>query len=71
MQAGDAFTRKSGARQAWVPISISPEHTVRRMPYLGSSHINALCGADGLIAFGEGLTEIPAGAPVDVRLIRD
>jgi molybdopterin molybdotransferase len=71
MPAGDVFSRKSGARQAWVPVTIGGDGTLRRVGYRGSSHINALCGADGLIAFPEGVTEIAAGALLDVRLIRD
>ncbi len=67
---GEAFTRKSGARQAWVPVSLRADGHIAKMAYHGSSHISALSGADGLIAFPEGATELPAGAMVDVRLIR-
>jgi len=67
---GEPFARKSGVRQAWVPVAIGVGGKVAKMPYLGSSHISALSGADGLIAFPEGVTELAAGAVVDVRLIR-
>ncbi len=71
MPAGDVFTRKSGTRRAWVPVTLGADGTVRRTGYHGSSHISALCGAEGLIAFDEGVMQIPAGTLVDVRLIRD
>ncbi len=66
----ETFTRKSGARQAWVPVAIGADGRIAKMAYHGSSHISALCGADGLIAFPEGVTEIAASAIVELRLIR-
>lgn len=70
MPLGEAFTRKSGARESWVPVVIGEDGTVRRMPYQGSSHISALCGAHGIIAFPEGVTDLAAGALTHVRLVR-
>lgn len=70
MPLGETFTRKSGARESWVPVVIDSDGTIRRMPYHGSSHISALCGADGLIAFPEGETELAAGMQTTVRLVR-
>jgi len=67
---GEAFTRKSGAREAWVPVAIRADGCIAKMAYHGSSHISALSGADGLIAFPEGVIELPAGSAVEVRLIR-
>ncbi len=69
MPLADAFTRKSGSREAWVPVAIRAG-MIAKMPYLGSSHISALSGADGLIAFPEGVTELAAGTVVGVRMIR-
>lgn len=70
MPLGEAFTRKSGARESWVPVAIGEDGTVRRMPYQGSSHISALCGAHGIVAFPEAVTELPVGTAVHVRLVR-
>jgi len=70
MPLGEAFRRKSGARESWVPVAIGEDGTVRRMPYQGSSHISALCDAHGIIAFPEGVTELPVGTAVHVRLVR-
>ncbi len=66
-----AMTRKSGARQSWVPVISIGNGKCDRVEYFGSSHINALSIADGLIAFPQGETELPEGSPLDVRLIRD
>jgi molybdopterin molybdotransferase len=65
------MTRKSGARQSWVPVSTTGDGRIGRVDYLGSSHINALSHADGLIAFPQGVTELVEGSVLDVRLIRD
>ncbi len=64
------FRRKSPARKAWVPIVLRPDGAVARVDYHGSGHVNALAGADGLIAFPEGVAEMAEGTPVTVRLIR-
>src|SRR5690606_2936590 len=58
MPLGETFTRKSGARESWVLVVMGEDGTVRRMPYQGSSHISALCGAHGIVAFPEGVTEL-------------
>jgi len=65
------MTRKSGARKAWVPIVTVGNGKIDKVDYFGSSHINALALADGIIAFPQGETELPAGTMLDVRLIRD
>ena len=66
----EPFRRKSPARKAWVPIALRADGTAARVDYHGSGHVNALAGADGLIAFPEGVAEMAAGTPVAVRLIR-
>lgn len=68
---GEPFRRKSGARKAWVPVATNDDGTLRRIEYHGSAHINALCHADGLIPFPQGVTEMDAGTVVEVRLICD
>ena len=65
------LTRKSGARQAWIPVTMNHDGTIDRVEYFGSSHINALSDADGLVAFPQGQTHVDAGTMLDVRLIRD
>ena len=66
----EPLTRKQVNRKAFVPVTITPESTVRRIPYYGSAHINALTHADALTAFEVGMTEIAAGTVVDLILIR-
>lgn len=70
MRLASTMTRKSGARKAWVPIVTTDDGQIERVDYHGSAHINALCHAEGLIAFPEGATELAEGAEVAVRLIR-
>ena len=70
MRLASTMTRKSGARKAWVPVVTTDEGLIERVDYHGSAHINALCHAEGLIAFPEGATELPEGTEVAVRLIR-
>ncbi len=71
MPLANPLTRKSGARQSWVPVKTTRNGGIERIDYLGSSHINALSDADGLIAFPQGVTDLAAGTLMDVRLIRD
>ena len=70
MRLASTMTRKSGARKAWVPVVTTDDGRIQRVDYHGSAHINALCHAEGLVAFPEGTTEMPEGAEIDVRLIR-
>ena len=43
--------------------------TLKHVEYHGSAHIDALCGADGLVSMGVGVAEIPKDTVVRVRLI--
>ena len=70
MRLASTMTRKSGARKAWVPVVTTDDGRIARVDYHGSAHINALCHAEGIIAFPEGTTELPEGTEVAVRLIR-
>ncbi len=70
MRLASTMTRKSGARKAWVPVVTTDDGRIQRVDYHGSAHINALCHAEGLVAFPEGTTEMPEDQEVDVRLIR-
>ena len=62
----EAYTRKRGDRQTWVPVEITPENTVRPTTYHGSAHISALGHACGFIVIPRGVTEIPRDTPVQV-----
>lgn len=70
MDLAHAMSRKSGARKAWIPVVTTDDGLIERVDYHGSAHINALCNADGLIAFPEGATTMEAGTEVQVRLLR-
>ena len=63
------FARKKTDREAWIPVTITTEGTIRLREYHGSAHVNALCGADGLIVIPLGTACLEEGATVDVRLI--
>ncbi len=70
MRLASTMTRKSGARKAWVPVVTTGDGRIKRVDYHGSAHINALCHAEGIIAFPEGATELIEGSEIAVRLIR-
>ncbi|MFP6582854.1 MAG: gephyrin-like molybdotransferase Glp [Candidatus Hydrogenedentota bacterium] len=70
MPLGERFSRKSGGRKSWVPVVVTPGGTIKRIPYHGSAHINALCHAHGFIPFPEGETGLEVGTIVELRLTR-
>lgn len=63
----ETYRRKKAEREAWVPVAITPENTVRTSAYHGSAHIHALSDADGLLNIPIGVTELEKGTPVHVR----
>jgi molybdopterin molybdotransferase len=63
------ITRKDTDRQAWIPVKITSEQTVKPVEYHGSAHLLAMCEADGLISMEIGVTSIGPGTPVRVRLL--
>ena len=65
----ESFVNKKAKRQTWLPVVITKKGTVKPVEYHGSAHINSLCGADGLVSFDIGVTEVAKGASVAVRLI--
>ena len=69
MPLNDTITRKETERLEWLPVKISKEGRVKPIIYHGSAHINSLNKADGLISMNIGVTEIPKGTCVSVRLI--
>ena len=60
---------KKGNRETWIPVEITDEEEVQPVEYHGSAHINALCGADGLIVLPPGASTVEKGTLVRVRLI--
>lgn len=68
MPLGEIFSRKSGTREAWVPVRLEGG-ALYRVGYHGSAHINALTDAQGMIAFPVGKTELAEGDEVFVRLM--
>jgi len=69
MPLAEPVTRKHTKRQSWIPVIMTDEYTARPVEYHGSAHINALCGADGLINLDVDVAEIEKGTVVTVRLI--
>ncbi len=62
-------SRRQTRRQATVPVAFTEPGQVAPVEFHGSGHINALCRAHALLTIPIGVSEIPAGSIVDVRLI--
>lgn len=60
--------RREAERDEFRPVRLAGG-AVQLIPYHGSAHLNALVGAQGLIRIARGITDIPAGETVDVRLL--
>jgi len=69
MPVDETIRRKDTQRRGWTPVTITDAGTLRKVEYHDSGHINALCGADGLVCMDVGVAEIPKGTIVQVRLI--
>jgi len=69
MRLGAPITRKDTDRQAWIPVKITSEETVKPVEYHGSAHLLAMCEADGLISMDIGVADLGQGTPVRVRLL--
>jgi len=69
MPLDETIRRKDTQRRGWTPVIITDAGTLRKVEYHDSGHINALCGADGLVCMDVGVAEIPKGTIVQVRLI--
>ena len=61
-----AVRRKQAERTEFLPVRVEAG-LVHPVPYHGSSHLNALSQAQGLIRMDQGVTLLPEGTPVDVR----
>lgn len=69
MPLGETISRKDTERRGWFPVAITDAGTLKKVEYHDSGHINALCGADGLVCMEIGVAEIHEGTIVQVRLI--
>jgi len=69
MPLDEAISRKDTERRGWTPVTITDAGTLKKVEYHDSGHINALCGADGLVCMDVGVAEIQKGTIVQVRLI--
>jgi molybdopterin molybdotransferase len=69
MPVDESIRRKDTERRGWIPVAITDAGTLRKVEYHDSGHINALCGADGLVCMDVGVAEIPKGTIVQIRLI--
>jgi len=69
MPLDETIRRKDTQRRGWTPVIITEVGTLRKVEYHDSGHINALCGADGLVCMDIGVAEIPKGTIVQIRLI--
>jgi molybdopterin molybdotransferase len=69
MPLEETISRKDTERRGWTPVTITDVGTLRKVEYHDSGHINALCGADGLVCMDIGMAEIPKGTIVQIRLI--
>jgi molybdopterin molybdotransferase len=69
MPLGVPLISKKAKRQRWLPVTITDKGTVKPVEYHGSAHINALCGANGLVSMDVGVAEVKKGTSVAVRLI--
>lgn len=57
-------------RSSWLPVTIGADGRIRPVEYHGSAHINALCGADGLIVVPAGSGMLEEGSLHCVRPLR-
>ncbi len=64
------FERRKADRLEYVPAYIDPQGAAARVPYHGTAHLLAQGGADGFFAVPQGVTTLPAGAPVELLLLR-
>jgi len=65
----ETIKRKDTERLSWIPVKITDSGQLKPIEYHGSAHINALSDADGLVSMDIGVTEMPKGTFVPLRLI--
>jgi molybdopterin molybdotransferase len=64
-----SFIRRIADRQAFIPVSFTPDGLVQTVEYHGSAHISALSAADGIITLQAGIKSIEKGEIVSVRQV--
>jgi molybdopterin molybdotransferase len=62
----ETVRRRDGGRTEFLPVRMR-EGTAMPVGFHGSSHLNALAEADGLIQVSRGVTELAKGTEIDVR----
>jgi molybdopterin molybdotransferase len=67
-ELGREIRRRSSDRSEFLPVRFR-ENKVWPIRYHGSSHLNAMAEAEGLIVVDQGISEIAAGEIVHVRLL--
>ncbi len=65
----ETIRRRKASRRAHIPVTFTPQGTVRPVEYHGSAHINAMTQARGLVAVPVGTEELAKGTTVHVRQI--
>lgn len=66
---GFDFSRKRTDRKAFIPVAFQPDGTIGKVDYHGSAHIHSYIHADGIMQVDIGVTELPKGTLVHVRLL--
>ena len=69
MPLDEPLLNKETKRQRWLPVVITEKGTVKPVEYHGSAHINALCGANGLICMHTGVSHLEKGSLIPIWLI--
>jgi molybdopterin molybdotransferase len=69
MPLAENLHRKDTERLGWFPVKITGDGKLKPLEYHGSAHINALSEADGLVSMDIGVSEIPKGSVIPVKLI--
>lgn len=59
--------RDKNERLEWFPVKFYQENMILPIEHHGSAHINSIASADGLIYLDIGISELKAGAQVNVR----
>lgn len=67
-ELAEEIGRRSSDRTEFLPVCFK-DNKVWPIKYHGSSHLNAMADADGLIVVDQGINEIAAGEIVHVRLL--
>ncbi|MBN2036436.1 MAG: molybdopterin molybdotransferase MoeA [Chitinispirillaceae bacterium] len=65
-----AIKRKNADRLEFRPVRLMPDGSVRQPGYHGSAHIHAYTQAHGLVMLEQGITELKAGDPASVLLLK-